>query len=162
MTIEKDKVVTMDFRLQLGDQAGEVLEDTANDKPVTFLFGSGYLIDTLEESLNGLKAGEEFSVQYKDGEAFGTYDEEKIMEMPKEFIRDNEGNEREELLKENTLLPLADEEGNEHQAFIRKVDEKNVTLDFNHPLAGKDVYFSGTVKEVRNATSEELEKGDVQ
>lgn len=157
MIIEKDKVVTLDFRLNLGDHDGEILEDTSDDKPITFLFGSGYMVDTLEEPLKGLKSGEEFSVQFNDGEAFGIYEEEKVKEIPKEYIKDEEGNEREELLKENTMLPLADEEGNEHQAIIRKVGEKNITLDFNHPLAGKDIHFSGTVKSIRDATPEELE-----
>jgi FKBP-type peptidyl-prolyl cis-trans isomerase SlyD len=60
-----------------------------------------------------------------------------------------------------SIIPLQDNEGNRYQGIIVSNVDGMVTIDLNHPMAGKTLYFSGTVMEVRNATAEELEHGHV-
>jgi len=91
---------------------------------------------------------------------YGAYDEQLFMNLPKDiFVVDGEFDS--EAIQPGNMVPMNDEQGNSLTAQIIEVNDEEVAVDFNHPLAGLDLHFKGTVEEVRPATEEELAHGHV-
>lgn len=151
MQIAKDSVVTIDYRLHLGD--GEIIEESEQGDPLVYLHGYEEIVPGLEKALEGKKAGESLKVQVSSAEGYGEYDPEGVEEVPREdFPADLE-------LQEGGIVSATDDEGDEVDFLVKEVRDKTVVVDFNHPLAGKTLHFEVTVREVRAATEEELEHG---
>jgi FKBP-type peptidyl-prolyl cis-trans isomerase SlyD len=151
-SVEDNLVVTLAYTLIVDD---EVMEETEDTEPIEFIQGIGQIIPGLEEALYGLKVGEKKTVVIKPEDAYGEYDAESL-----EIARKDEFSE-EIPLDVGTFLDLRDDEDNVLSAQIIEEDEDTVTLDFNHPLAGKTLTFEITVKDLRPATAEELDHGHV-
>jgi FKBP-type peptidyl-prolyl cis-trans isomerase SlyD len=151
MEIAKDVVVSLDYRLHLGD--GKIIEETEPGDPLVYLHGYEEIVPGLEKALEGHKAGESLKVQVSAEEGYGEYDPESVEEVPREdFPADLE-------LEEGGIVTATDEEGDEVDFLVKEVRSQTVVVDFNHPLAGKPLHFEVTVREVRKATPEELEHG---
>lgn len=150
--VEDDVIVTLNYTVKVD---GEVVDTSEGHEPIEFIQGTGMVISGLENNLYGLTVGDskEFSVPPSEG--YGEEDEDALAEVPRtEFpshIPLNKGVE----------LMLKDEDGDEMQAYIVEVGEENVTLNFNHPLAGKTMNFTVEVIDLRWATEEELDHGHV-
>jgi FKBP-type peptidyl-prolyl cis-trans isomerase SlyD len=151
-TIQDNLVVTMDYSLIVED---ELLESTEEGEPIQFIQGLGQIIPGLENALYGLKTGDQKQVVVQPEDAYGDYDPESIQITKKEEFSE------EVPLEVGTFLDLADDEGDILSAQIIDADEETVTLDFNHPLAGKTLKFEITVTDLRPATQEELDHGHV-
>ena len=150
--VEKDIVVTLDYTLKV---AGEVVDSSEGGDPIVFLQGHGQIIPGLESALYGMGIGESKNVQVKPEQGYGDVDEKAFTVIPRnEFPSDIP-------LEPGVGLRLRDEDGEVMDAQIASVDENNIRLDFNHPLAGKDLHFSVTVVDLREATREEIEHGHV-
>jgi FKBP-type peptidyl-prolyl cis-trans isomerase SlyD len=93
-------------------------------------------------------------------QAYGEYDEEGVNEIPKAAFNLGEVNP-DEIFIEGEVLPLQDENGNPMQGLIVEVTPETVKIDFNHPMAGVNLYFTGYIESVREATAEELAHGHV-
>jgi FKBP-type peptidyl-prolyl cis-trans isomerase SlyD len=145
-------VVTLDYTLIVEE---EILESTTDGEPIEFIQGIGQIIPGLENALYDLKVGEKKTVTIEPGEAYGDYDPESL-----EIVRKEEFSE-EIPLDVGTFLDLTDDEGDVLSAQIIEADEDTVTLDFNHPLAGKTLTFEVTVSGLRPASQEELDHGHV-
>lgn len=162
MKVQKGKMVAVQYRLHADGPEGELIEETTNDAPLEFIFGHEDLLEHFEAALLDKQAGDAFEVLIKADDAYGEEDEEAIVEMPiSTFVVDGELDT--EMLQEGEMVPMVDEDGNELLGVVVEVDEDNVVLDFNHPLAGLDLYFKGNVVEVRDATDadwEALEEDD--
>ena len=160
MKTEPNKVVTITYELRKSDQNGEVLEKVTVESPLQFIMGIGALLPSFEAKLAGLEEGEEFDFVLPVAEAYGEYSENAVVTVPKEvFVVD--GVLQEEMLYEGNTIPMVDEEGNKLNGVVTKVEEDQVVMDFNHPLAGMDLHFHGQVIGVRDATEEELQHGHV-
>ncbi len=160
MTIDKNKVVTLHYKLQQDSAEGDLIEETKGKDPLVFLYGVGQMIPEFEAQLEGKEEGEEFAFGIKSQDAYGEYDPEAIAPVPKEsFVID--GNLATELLQVGKVIPMRDQNGNQLLGTVKEVREDNVLLDFNHPMAGVDLYFTGTIEDVRDATESELEHGHV-
>ena len=122
-------VVTLDYTLIVED---EVLESTDESEPIEFIQGIGQIIPGLEEALYGMKVGEKKTVVIEPEDAYGAYDQDSL-----EVARKDEFSE-EIPLDVGTFLDLRDDEGNVLSAQVIEEDQETVTLDFNHPLAGKE------------------------
>jgi FKBP-type peptidyl-prolyl cis-trans isomerase SlyD len=158
MVIDNNKVVSLTYELRVNDENGQVLETVNNDKPLTFLYGSGKLLPRFEENLSGLKAGDKFNFQLTSDEAYGSVDENAIVDVPIDsFVID--GKLDESLLTLGNTIPMQDGAGNRLNGVVKQVTDQAVTMDFNHPLAGENLYFNGSVSELRDATPEEIEGG---
>lgn len=150
--VEKDVVVTLDYTLEVG---GEIVDTSEGGDPIIFLQGHGQIIPGLETALYGMRIGDSKNVQVSPQEGYGEIDEKAFTLIPRdEFPSDIP-------LEPGVGLRLRDEEGEVMDAQIDSVDADNVRLDFNHPLAGKDLQFSITVLDLREATREEIEHGHV-
>jgi FKBP-type peptidyl-prolyl cis-trans isomerase SlyD len=160
MNITKNKVVSLSYELRVDGDEGEILETVDAAHPFVFLFGSDGLIPGFERHLENLKTGDPFAFLIKCEDAYGQALEEAVVEIPKTvFFADDEIDNG--ILFEGNTVPMIDSDGNRLNGVIEEVKTDTVIVDFNHPLAGDDLYFSGTVVDVRDATSEELKRGNV-
>ncbi len=157
--VEDNVVVTMNYSLSIDGEVVDSSEGEDND-PIIFLQGAGQIISGLEKSIYGLKVGDKKSVTVDPKDGYGDIDPESIVEVPKdEFPKDFPL----ELGVEITVnADDEDDEGDEEmEATIIAVNDTTVTLDFNHPLAGKTLNFDVHIIDIREATSEEIEHGHV-
>ena len=160
MVIEKNKVVAVHYTLTEGTAEGQLVESTNGSEPLTFIFGIGMMIPAFEANLEGKQAGDTFAFGIPAAEAYGMYDESALVEVPK-HIFEHEGKIPDGLLEIGNVLPLQDQEGNRLQGMVAWVGLDKVKLDFNHPMAGVDLFFTGQVEVVREADATELAHGHV-
>jgi FKBP-type peptidyl-prolyl cis-trans isomerase SlpA len=143
LTVGPGTQVTLHFALELDD--GSVVDSNFDADPVTFVMGDGNLLPGFEEALLGLQAGDEKSFTITPEKGFGGYNEENIQEFPRDqFPADVE-------LNEGLVLSFADAQSNEMPGVVQEFDENTVTVDFNHPLAGRDIEFSVRIIDVNPA-----------
>jgi FKBP-type peptidyl-prolyl cis-trans isomerase SlyD len=160
MSIEKNKVVSLSYTLRFDNAEGDIIEEIDNTDPEVVLIGNENLFEKFEENLLGLNIGDEFEFILDSEDAYGEYEEERIIDLPKEnFMVDGQFDE--EMVFEGAIIPMEDEENDiQAEAIVLEIDDENVKLDFNHPLAGETLHFKGSILEIREATAEEIENGD--
>jgi len=151
-SVQDNLVVTLDYKLIVED---EMLESTEDGEPILFIQGIGQIIPGLENALYGMEVGDQKTVVIQPEDAYGEYDPESLQDAKKEEFSE------EVPLDVGTFLDLADDEGDILSAQIIAAEEDTVTLDFNHPLAGKTLTFEITLTDLRPASEEELEHGHV-
>ena len=160
MNISKNKVVSLSYELRTDGKDGEIIETVDASRPLMFIFGTDSLVPGFERNVENLKTGDRFSFLLSCEDAYGQAIEEAVVEIPKTaFMVDGEIDQ--EMLFEGNVVPMTDSDGNHLEGVIVDVKKDTVVVDFNHPLAGDDLYFSGAVVDVREATPEELEHGHV-
>lgn len=160
MVIETNKVVLVHYTLTEGNAEGEMIESTNGRDPLGFIYGVGMMIPDFEQNLKGLKAGDKFSFGIKAADAYGEYDDSAVVEVPKSMF-EMDGKIPDGVLEVGNVLPLTDQQGNHFQGTVAWVGLDKVKLDFNHPMAGVDLFFTGHVEMVRDAEPAELEHGHV-
>lgn len=158
--ITNNKVVTLTYSLHEDGAEGDLIEKVNADNPFVFLFGAGGLLPEFEQNLSGKIVGSNFSFGIKAENAYGLIDEKAIEYVPKDiFMLD--GVLAEDLLVIDNVINLRDQNGHLVRARVVEVGEAEVLLDFNHPLAGVNLFFTGDILDVRDATEEEIEHGHV-
>lgn len=150
MKIEDKKIVTL--KMKVVDQEGQVMEDTPDEEPFVYLHGAGGILPALETVLSDKSAGETVTITLKPEDSYGEHNDTLIQEMPASQF---EGMDE---------LQVGDEIGGETPngiilLTVIAIDEETVTVDANHPFAGKTLKFDLTIVDVRDATKEELEHG---
>ncbi|MEP7169544.1 MAG: FKBP-type peptidyl-prolyl cis-trans isomerase [Bacteroidota bacterium] len=163
MKIEKNKVVALSYDLH--SSKGESnerthVESTGDIHPLVFLFGTGNMIPEFEKNLEGKSAGDVFEFSILSGNAYGENDPKALINLPVEIFK-KDGVLDLKLLQTGNIVPLMDTDGNRMNGKVVKLEGDNVLMDFNHPLAGKNLHFKGKIVEVREATAEELSHGHV-
>lgn len=152
-TIQNNVVVALAYTLKL--ENGEVVDESDAEDPLEYLHGAGNIIPGLERELSGMRVGEVKRVQVAPSEGYGEYDPEDTEVLPRtEFPTDMP-------LTAGMVVTLADAEDNYTEAVIREVSAESITLDYNHPLAGKTLFFDVEVLSLREATPEEIAHGHV-
>lgn len=150
--VADDVVVSLDYKLTV-DQ--EVVDSSEGDDPIEFLQGHGQIIPGLERALYGMKIGEEKTVTIQPTEGYGDIEKDAFIQIPRsEFPADIPA-------QVGISIQMQDEHGEILDARIFEVSDDTLTLDFNHPLAGKTLHFKVSVVDLRQATAEELEHGHV-
>jgi FKBP-type peptidyl-prolyl cis-trans isomerase SlyD len=163
MLIEQKKVVAVNYRLMAseGGTAEELIEETSKEQPFVFLFGSGSLLEDFELNLQGLKVGDTFDFTISAEKGYGVLSDDNIVRIPlNAFVAEGEELDT-EMICQGNFLPMVDDQGNQLQGLVLDVTPEFVVMDFNHPLAGKTLHFSGNVLDVREASAEELSHGHV-
>jgi FKBP-type peptidyl-prolyl cis-trans isomerase SlyD len=158
MIVSKDKVVSLTYELRLGDNEGEVVESLTKEEPLSFIYGGGGLLPKFEENINGLKIGDSFNFGLLSHEAYGAVNKDAIVDVPLQAF-EIDGKIEEKLLQPGSKIPMQDSSGNKLVGVVKEVTNDRVRMDFNHPLAGSDLYFSGSITEIREASEEELKHG---
>ena len=154
LTVANDVVVTMDYKLVVDN---EVVEDSKaeNGEAIQFIQGAGNILEALEEAISGMKVGDMKHVTIQPEDGYGEYEEDAVDEVPREEFP------KEIPLEPGVELQMQDTDGDYHYAVIESVDEKNVFMNFNHPLAGKVLEFDVHIIALRTATAEEMDHGHV-
>ena len=150
MNIEKDTVVT--FHYQLTDDDGALIESSARQDPMSYLHGSGAIIPGLAVALEGKAAGDTFQVTVEPKQAYGPVQPDLFHVVPRESFAGAD---------ELTAGMIFQADGPQGRQIVRvvKVEEEQVHIDANHPLAGRVLVFDVTVEAVRAATPEEIAHG---
>lgn len=142
MQITIGSSVTMHFSLALAD--GMLVESSFNDQPVSFVLGDGSIDKGLELALIGLVAGARQRLTLMPGQAFGERDESAIQSIPKSrFPKDMD-------LEPGQIIGFSGENGEEVAGAIVAIEDQEVTVDFNHPLAGREISFDVQILNVEN------------
>ncbi|MFA5533974.1 MAG: FKBP-type peptidyl-prolyl cis-trans isomerase [Mariniphaga sp.] len=153
--ISKNSMVTVTYDLRIDDEQGEVIETATAENPLQFIYGAGSMLPKFESHLEGLKEGDPFIIQLSKNDAYGELNDDAIVELPKHiFIVD--GKFDDEMIAVGNTVPMMSSSGQRLNGQVLDIGEEVVKMDFNHPLAGEDLYFTGRVTEVRDATEEEL------
>jgi FKBP-type peptidyl-prolyl cis-trans isomerase SlyD len=160
MTISENMVVSLNYKLS-NHKTGEKIEETTAENPMVFLFGVGGIIPEFEQNINGLTVGDTFEFHITAENAYGMHDENQVAMIPLDVFRDEKGVFDTEYFTVGAMIPMSDSEGNHLRGVIRSVSDEAIEMDFNHPLAGTDLHFSGSIAEVRPATPDEIAHGHV-
>ncbi|MCP4000952.1 MAG: peptidylprolyl isomerase [Gammaproteobacteria bacterium] len=150
MNIDNNCVVTLHYNLS--DEHDKLIYTSENDEALSYLHGWGELVDGLEKALTGKKANDKFQVTISPEDGYGDEDPNLIQVMPMKTFNGIEINEGMELQGE-------DPEGGFRLLRIIKIDGDDVTINMNHPLAGKILKFSVHIESVRAATETEIAHG---
>jgi len=145
--IGPDTYVKLDYNVQTTD--GEQVDSSDDRGPLEFVFREGKILQALEEELEGLSPGDQKTITLKPDQAYGKYDNDAVTQIPrKKFPEDEE-------IKPGMEFVAQVPDQDERVVVVKQVDEEKVTIDFNHPLAGKTLQFNIFVQEVRQAEDED-------
>lgn len=152
-----NQALTLLYELSVMQDGEEVIvEECTKERPFIFVTGLGFTFDAFEAQFENLKTGDDFDFIIPKEEANGERNEEFVFDVPKStFVVD--GKFQDDEIYPGNIVPLLDAEGHRIQGMVVDVKENSVTLDLNHPLAGKDLHFEGTVLEKRDATPQEIQ-----
>ncbi len=151
-SVADDVVVSLDYTLRVD---GEVVDSSEDGAPIEFLQGYGNIIPGLENALYDMRINEKKQVVISPEDGYGEVDPDAVIEISKEEFPPDI------TLQPGVTLQVQDNEGNVMLAQITDVGDETVTLDFNHPLAGKELHFNVTVVGLRAANDEEIAHGHV-
>jgi len=155
MKIEKNKMVSLIYELREGDSEGRVLETLDESRPLKFVYGTGRLLPFFESNINALGNGEAFAFTLKADVAYGERREDMIIDVPVSVF-ETDGKINEDICRVGNEVPMMDTEGNPLNGVINEITDTYVKMDFNHPMAGLDLFFTGKIVEVRDASDYEL------
>jgi len=150
-SISDQIVVGIDYTLR--DDEGELIDTNEGYPPLEFLQGSGQIIPGLEQALYGMAVGDAEHVVVAPEDGYGEYNLEAQETLPLDAFPEDMD------VEEGLEIQVQDDSGQVLQAIITQVDGDEVTLDFNHPLAGVTLHFDVRVASLRAATAEELDHG---
>ncbi len=160
MKVEKNKVISVSYELRLEENGTEIIDAAQENSPLEFIFGNGMMLQKFEDNLENLSKNDTFKFKLTSEEGYGKRNEENVSDIPLNVFEQN-GKIDEKLLAVGNVIPLQDDKGNHYNGKVISIDDKIVKLDFNHPLADKDLYFTGKIVGVREVTPQELEHGHV-
>jgi FKBP-type peptidyl-prolyl cis-trans isomerase SlyD len=152
MPIAQNSVVTIHYTLK--DDAGEVIDSSRESDPIAYLHGRGNLVPGLERELEGKNAGDKVNVSVAPDQGYGEYDKNLVQQVPRRALQGIAN------VKVGMRLQAQTPQGPRAVVVTRLVGDM-VTIDGNHPLAGKNLNFDVEITDVREATEEELEHGHV-
>lgn len=147
------KVIGIEYSLKDAN-TGEQLDTNVGGKPLEFIEGKGQIIPGLEEKVTQMNLNEEADVLVEPAQAYGELNEEAIQTLPKEQFAGIE-------LAEGMSLYGTGEQGETVQVTVQGMTDTEVTIDYNHPMAGRTLMFSVSILSLRDATEEELQTGVV-
>jgi FKBP-type peptidyl-prolyl cis-trans isomerase SlyD len=155
MKIGKNKMVSLTYDLHYDDVEGDLIEQATSEKPLSFVFGAGLMLPKFESLLEGFEAGNPFEISLADVDAYGELDENAIVDLPKHlFIIDGEFDD--EIVSVGNSVPMMSTSGQRLNGLVLEITDDIVKMDFNHPLAGENLFFKGEILEVREATDNEI------
>ena len=155
MQIDKNTIATLTYQIYLDGENGELIESADIQKPRSMVFGYDRMLPGFESNLTGLYVGKDFSFLLNEEDAFGSYQDELLIKVPKSaFVMD--GKVREDLIFLNNEIGMIDNHGNPVKGKIIEINADDVKMDFNHQLAGRKLYVTGSVLDIRPVTDDDL------
>jgi FKBP-type peptidyl-prolyl cis-trans isomerase SlyD len=160
MNNSEQKVVSVIYELTTSRSNGDIIEKVTVENPLSFISGTGNVLPAFESQLSSLAIGDNFDFSIPCDAAYGQPNDKAIIELPVDAFH-VDGKIDEELVQLGNIVPMRDQSGNRLNGKIIGVSVESVKMDFNHPLAGDDLHFQGTVVGVRVATEEEISHGHI-
>lgn len=139
MAINDNQTVAMMYELKIN---GEVVDSNINAEPLEFTYGIGQIIPGLETRMKDMSEGESAQITVPAAEGYGEYNEEAKQALPKEQFAELD-------LAVGMPLQGQGQDGNPIQVVVSEIRDEEVVIDFNHPLAGKDLDFSITINSIK-------------
>lgn len=156
METSENKYITVAYKLySIEDGERDFEEEAPAAHPFQFISGLGMVLDSFEEQLVNLKPGDKFDFTIAAENAYGVYDEQHVIDLPKNIFM-IDGKFDAERIKEGAIVPLMTSDGQHINGSVVEVQADTVVMDMNHPLAGCDLNFVGEVVTNRPATNDEL------
>ncbi len=154
----ENQYITVAYRLYaITNGEKELIEEAPIEHPFQFISGIGYTLDRFEKEITQLNKGDKFNFTIPCAEAYGERNEDNVRQVSKSIFCDPDGNFDSENIYPGNIIMLNDNEGNQFYANVGEVTNDKVVIDLNHPHAGKDLIFEGTITEMRPATNKEIE-----
>jgi len=153
MQIKKHSVVTMDYTLR--DDENSIIDSSGDSGPFPYIHGAGGIIPGLESAMEGKKVGDKIKVRIPPEEGYGEREESLLQSVPRDNFQGIDD------ISVGMQFQTPTEDGSQQVVTVITVDDEQVTVDGNHPLAGVPLNFEVTVVEIRDASEEELEHGHV-
>lgn len=158
MKITTNKSVSAEYELFVdGETTGELelMEKATAEQPLSFIYGVGMMLPKFEENIFGMSAGDKFDFVIENEDAYGPYEDENVIDLERSIF-EIDGKLDEKMIFEGNVVPLMDSEGHRINAQIVTISDTHIKVDLNHPLAGENLHFKGSILEVREATEKEL------
>jgi FKBP-type peptidyl-prolyl cis-trans isomerase SlyD len=149
MAIEKNQIVSIEYEVSDGKK---VVDSNVGGMPLVFMFGKGQIIPGLENAIANMSIGEKAEVLVKAEDAYGEYNAEAKQEVPRDQFSGID-------LEVGMTLYGQGEDGGTVQVVVEEISAESVIIDFNHPLAGKDLSFVVSINNIREASAEEAMSG---
>jgi len=156
MEIAKDKMVSLVYKLTEATKEGKTIEEVEEANPLQFLYGAGQMLEHFENNLSGKKSGDGFEFGLTSENAYGEKRDELVVDIPK-TVFEVDGKLDEEVCTVGNQVPMSDSQGRRLMGIVTEIKDEAVAMDFNHPMAGTDLFFIGKIMEVREATKEEID-----
>ncbi|WP_321334806.1 FKBP-type peptidyl-prolyl cis-trans isomerase [uncultured Bacteroides sp.] len=152
-----NKYITVAYELYTTeDGEKDLVEKATIERPFQFITGLGTTLETFESQVKDLNIGDKFEFTIPLADAYGEYDEEHVLDLPRQIF-EIDGKFDTERIYDGSVVPLMDSEGHRLNGTVVEVKAETVVMDMNHPLAGADLTFIGEVIENRAATNAEIE-----
>lgn len=136
---------------------GKIADQATSERPLEFITSIGMLLPDFEKNIEGKAAGDKFAFVLTPEQGYGAINAEAVVELPKDIFM-VDGKVVEEATVVGNVLPMGDNQGNRMMGTVKAVSDNAITLDFNHPMAGKTLNFEGEVISVAEPTDAELEQ----
>jgi FKBP-type peptidyl-prolyl cis-trans isomerase SlyD len=149
MGIVENQIVSLEYEVRDGET---VVDSNIGGTPLVFMFGKGQIIPGLEAGIVNMNVGDNGEVPVKAVDAYGEYKDDAKQVVPKDQFSGID-------LELGMSLYGQGEDGSTVQVVVKEIGEENITIDFNHPLAGKDLLFNVTINNIRDASEEEVKDG---
>ena len=156
-TENQNKYISVSYKLYSNapGEKPELIEETAEGEPFIFVSALGMTLDAFEAQIVPLKVGDKFDFTLNPNDAYGDYEASGKQALPRKVFEIN-GKLDSRFIFEGAVVPLASPDGARFNGTIVEIGEESITVDLNHPLAGKSLNFVGEVLESREATNEEV------
>ncbi len=152
-----NKFIAVAYKLAaIENNESEFVEEATDEKPFLFISGFGITLEDFEKAVVDVEQGGEFDILLTKEQAYGDYDEEKVVDLDRAVFTIN-GHFDHENVFVDAVLPLQNEDGQRFYGRVLEITDGKVKIDLNHPLAGKSLSFKGHVVENREATNEEIQ-----
>jgi FKBP-type peptidyl-prolyl cis-trans isomerase SlyD len=155
MKIEKNLMVSLAYELREQNVDGKIIETIEDSKPLQFIFGTGRLLPSFESNLLSLNKGDVFKFSLSSDQAYGEKREDMVINVPI-AVFETDGRLDGNICRVGNEVPMIDSTGNPLYGVINEICEKHVKMDFNHPMAGVNLFFSGKIIDVREPLEEEM------
>ena len=154
-----NKYITVAYKLYAPMEGNdhELIEEATAEHPFQFISGMGLALDAFERIITATEKGGTFDFTLSIDEAYGPYVEEGVQKLTRSTF-EIDGKLNKKYIYEGAVVPLMNADGERFNGTIAEITEKEITVDLNHPLAGKPLNFVGTVTENREATNEEIQE----
>ncbi len=156
---QENRYICVAYKLYvpMKDNGSELVEEATAEHPFQLVSGMGLALDAFEAQVVPLKAGEAFDFTLSIDEAYGPYVEEAVQKVPRNVF-EIDGRLDSRYIYEGAVVPLMNSDGERFNGVIAEIGEKEITVDLNHPFAGKPLHFVGSVTENHVATNEEIQR----